>query len=248
MDNYLKNYDLFDKITVYNFEFGYGGIGDCIKFFMFVLENCMKNNTRLYYKKNNLEIENFIKLKYDKMYIDEDTISKLENVDIVIPQMYYSAINFNYSININEVFDFTDEVKINSQILFPRDITNYVSIHLRLGDKYLETDMEYIFVKDDVRYFSEERIHQFIEENNSKNIFFCCDNNAYKIKIKEKYNNVIITNCDIGHTSLSNTTKKQVLDGITELYILSNSEMIFAASQSGFSVIAAKFNGCPLIN
>jgi hypothetical protein len=227
---------------------GHGGIGDCIKFFMFILEKCIKTNTRLYYKKNNIEIEKYIKLKYEKMYIAEDEINQLDCVTIVLPQMYYSTIDYDYSIDIKDVFYFTDEVKINSKYLFPLNITNYISIHLRLGDKYLETNKEFVLCKEDTRNFTEENIYKFIEEKYNKNVFFCCDNNAYKLKIKEKYNNIIITNCDIGHTSLSNTTNKQILDGITEFYILSNSQMIFSASLSGFSIMASRFNNIPLIN
>jgi hypothetical protein len=247
MDNYIKNYDSFNEIIVYNFNIGDGGIGDCIKYFMYVLELCMKNNTRLYYKKNNIEIEHYIKLKHDKMYIDEEMINKLHNVNIVDPYMFYSTINYNYSIDIKDAFYFTDEVKINYNQLFPSNITNYISIHLRMGDKYLETEKQYVLCKEDEREFSEEKIYKFIEDNSDKNIFFCCDNENYKLKLNERYNNVIITNCDIGHTSLHNTSKKQVLDGITELYILANSDMIFAASKSGFSIVASKFNNIPLL-
>ena len=214
---------------------------------MFILESCIKNSTRLYYKKNNLDIERYIKLKYDKMYIDNDTITQLTNVEIVTSFMYYSTVNYNYSMDIKDVFYFTDEVKMNSIQIFPSDINNYTSIHLRLGDAHLETEKQYVLCSHDTRNFSEERIYKFIEENYNKNIFFCCDNNTYKLKLKEKYNNIIITNCDIGHSSLSNTTQKQVLDGITELYILSNSDMILRASFSGFSLIASKFNNIPLI-
>jgi len=248
MDSYINKYDSFSEIIIYNFELGDGGIGDCIKFFMFLLEMCMKNNTRLYYKKNNIKIEKYIKLKYDKMYIDEDKIKRIDSYEIVTPHMYYSNVNYNYSIDINEVFYFTNEVKINCKKIFNADIKNYISIHLRLGDKYLETDKQYISCKEDTRNFSEEKIYQYIKESYNKNIFFCCDNNNNKLKIKEKYNNIIITNCDIGHTSLSNTTEKQILDGITEFYILTNSETIFAGSQSGFSIVASKFNNIPLIN
>ena len=247
MDDYIDNFDSLKTIMVYNFELGLGGIGDCIRFFMFILELCMKNNTRLYYKKNNLEIEKYIKLKYDKMYIEKDNINKLDYVKIVTPGMYYKTYTDNCSININEVFYFTDEVKLNCNQLFPVDIHSYISMHLRLGDKRLETDMSFVYCKEDLRYFSEEKIKSVIEENYKKNIFFCCDNNEYKLKLKEKYNNIIITNCDIGHISFLNTTNKKVLDGITEFYILTNSEMIFAASCSGFSLTASNFNNIPLI-
>jgi len=246
MDIYINNYESFDKKQIYNFKLGDGGLGDCIKYFMFVLESCMKHNIRLYYKKNNIEIENYIKLKYDKMYIDADAIKQLDCVEIITPQMCYSNNNC-FSIYIKDVFYFTDEVKINCKDLFPSYITNYISIHLRLGDKYLETETNYVVCKNDTRFFLEEKLYTFIENNHNKNIFFCCDNNNYKLKIKEKYNNIIVTNCVIGHTSLSNTTKKQVLDAISEFYILVNSEMIFAASRSGFSIIASKFNNIPLI-
>ena len=248
MENYIKHYRLYNKKMVYHFKLGNGGIGDNIKFFMFVLESCMKNNTALYYMINNIETEKYIRLKYNIMYVNESTIKYLGAVTVVTPFMYYRTINYNYSININEVFYFTDTVKLNTKTLFPQHIKDYISIHLRLGDKYLETDIQYIRCKYDKRVFSEEKIHKFIEEHSNENIFFCCDNKAYKLKLKEKYNNIIITNCDIGHSSLSNTTNKQILDSITEFYILTNSEMIFGASYSGYSIIAAKFNNILLIN
>ena len=40
----------------------------------------------------------------------------------------------------------------------------------------------------------------------------------------------------------------QILDAITEFYILTNSEIIFAGSRSGFSMVASKINNIPLIN
>jgi hypothetical protein len=247
MDDYIKHYESFDNIIVYDFKLGCGGIGDNIKFFMFLLESCMKHKQRLYYMKNNLHIERYLKLKYDIMYIDEDKVTNLHLAKVITPFMLYRYVNYNYSIDINQVFYFTDEVKINSTYLFPQHITDYISIHLRLGDKYLETEREYVLSKDDVRPFSEARIHTFIEANCNENIFFCCDNNKFKLKLKEKYKKIIVTNCDIGHTSLSNTTIKQILDGITEFYILTNSKKIFAGSTSGFSIVASKFNNIPLI-
>jgi len=243
MDNYISKYHTFNKTIVYNFKLEEGGISDCIKFFMILLESSMKNNTRLYYKKNNLEIEKYIKLHYDIMYID----NTLPNIEIITPYKFHLIRDFKFSIDIKEVFYFTDEIQVNCKKLFPENITNYISIHLRLGDKFLETDAKYVLCKNDIREFSEERLYRYIEENSNKNIFFCCDNNSYKMKIKEKYNNIIITNCDVGHTSFSNTTKNQVIDAITEFYILTKSETIFAASQSGFSLIASKFNNTPLI-
>jgi len=41
---------------------------------------------------------------------------------------------------------------------------------------------------------------------------------------------------------LTNTTMQQILDAISEFYLLTNSEHIYYASMSGFSIIASKFN------
>ena len=72
--------------------------------------------------------------------------------------------------------------------LLPKNITESTLIHLRLGDKHLETDINYIGCKNDERIFSEDNIFKFIEKNYNKTIFFCCDNNLFRQKIKEKYN------------------------------------------------------------
>ena len=245
MENYLSNYDNYDTICVYDFNLGDGGIGDCIKFFMIALEICMKNNRRLYYKRNSIEIESYIQLTHDKMYIDDVEIKRLESVQIITPGDLYGMVSYDYSIAINDVFYFTNEVKANRGVLFSDVDTDYISIHVRLGDKHLETDEHFIWCKHDVRYFDEEALHKFIEEHNNERIFFCCDNNTYKHKLISKYNNIITVNSDIGHTSLSNTTKRQVLDAVTEFYILTDSKLIFSASESGFSIVASKFNNIP---
>jgi hypothetical protein len=208
----------------------------------------MLNNKRLYYKKNNIELEKYIKLIYDKMYITDNLLYKLGDYAIVTPQMFYESPNIHeYNININNVFYFSNEIIENSKIIFPANINNYISIHLRLGDKFLEIPEENIYCKEDTRSFSEEKINKIIEENINESIFFCCDNNSFRQKIKEKYNNIIITTGVIGHTSYSTTSKKEVLDTITEFYLLTNSKKIFAASYSGFSIISSKFNNIPYI-
>ena len=258
MEEYIKNYETFDRIIVYNFNIQDGGIGDCIKFFMYILELCIKYKYKLYYQINNILLEKYLKLRYKQMYnfgnidnipriCDMDTIYNIHNdYNIVIPSLFYKDFKYeNITINIQDVFYFTDDVINNSYILLP-NISNYISLHVRLGDKYLETSSEFILCKDDIRSYSENNIFKFIEEN--YNIVFFCDNNTYKKKIKEKYDKIIITNSDIGHTSLINTTEKQVLDAITEFYIMTESEKIYNASTSGFSIIASKFKNIPLIN
>ena len=158
------------------------------------------------------------------------------------------AIKENHTdIKIENIFEFSELVKINSCNLFPENITDYISLHLRLGDKYLESGRVPACVQNDSREFNEADLFNFIEKNINKTLIFFCDNNSYKLKIKNRYNNVITTNCDIGHTGLSTTTEKQTLDGVTEFYLLTKSKEIYSASYSGYPIIASLFKHIPLI-
>ena len=107
--------------------------------------------------------------------------------------------------------------------------------------------MEFIVCKNDTRSYDENKLFNYIENNiHNKKILFFCDNDKYKRKIKDKYDNIIIINSNIGHTSLINTTDEQVLDTVTEFYIISNSKEIVQASNSGFSKLAAIYKNTPL--
>jgi hypothetical protein len=261
MDEYIKNYDQYSKNIVYFFQLHYGGIGDYIKYFMYALSFCIKYKYKCYFIRRIPIIEKYLKLKYKQMYIEDKNITNFINIgEDDIPNVSENIYNFvqplifykNYKdhcidFNIQEVFEFSDEVITNSHKLLSKNISNYISVHLRLGDKFLETDKNFVTCPNDERTFNENDLFNFIETNMEKNIIFFCDNNCYKLKIKKKYNNVIITNSEIGHTGLDNTTDKQALDTITELYLLSNSEKIYYASISGFSFVASKFKNIPLI-
>jgi hypothetical protein len=213
---------------------------------MIILVECINNNIKIYHKINNIEIEKYIKFKYDFFNITKDEILKLNNVTIKIPHEYYKE-TYKGDICLNEVFYFDNSIKLNVKNILPSLPTSYISIHLRMGDKFLETDKKFIPCKNDTRQFSQKKIYKFIEDNSDKNIIFFCDNLNYKLKITNKYKNVFISNAQIGHTSLKNTTNKQILDAITEFYILSNSQLIYAASNSGFSLTASKFKNIEYI-
>ena len=248
MDNYLKNCNKFKKVIIYDFRLGDGGIGDYLKYCMIILTKCIYHNIRFYHKINNIEIEKYLKFKYDEFNINQNEILELDNYTIQNPRDYYFINDeYNGDILLNEVFYFDNVIKLNaSNILSPLP-NNYISIHLRLGDKFLETDLEFIVCPNNTRRYNLEQINKFIIDNNNKNILFFCDNHAKKLEIKNKFNNIILTDADIGHTSLLNTTNKQILDAVTELYLLSNSKLIYGASYSGFSMMAAKFNGTKYI-
>jgi hypothetical protein len=234
MENYLKNYDSFEKKIVYNFPLGSGGIGDLTKYFMYILNICIKHDIKIFYLINDIPIEKYLKLKYSKMYITQKDIAnntsninntnEIPNINpnifyVVTPQIFYGIFSYDNLYPFQEIFGFSNEVIINSNNLC-FDVNNYICLHLRLGDKYLETDSEFVLCKEDAREYNEEQIFKFIENNADKNILFFCDNRNFKLKIKNRYNKVIITDYEIGHTSLLNTTDIQVLNTIFTMKIM----------------------------
>jgi hypothetical protein len=260
MENYFNSYDSFTKKVVYKFTLGDGGVGDYIKFFMYLLNLCVKNNIRMYYLVENNVVDHFIKLKYPQMYIKPEQLVNVEYLNDIDHLNYINEYNYYiveawkmhkfHSIiydsiqeKVSDYFYFTDEIKTNGA---KQNVPgNYISLHVRLGDKFLETDKANVLVKDDVRNYDEDTLFDFIEKNSDKNILFFCDNYDYKQKIKKKYDFVYITDYKIGHTSLSSTTVEEALNGITEFYILTNSTEIYTPTESGFSIVASKFNKIP---
>lgn len=259
---YLEKWSTLSKVVVYDFRITAGGIGDLMKFFMSLLNFCIKGDIKLYYLVNNLAIEKFIRLKHDYMYITADEIKgkrvtvtdvkQLIGTDfiktgayyVVTPNILYIKYDVAAILPLNYMFYFAPAVIQNAQRLGFAEGFKYVSVHLRMGDKYLETEKKYIFVPNDVRPFAEEKLFKFLETwADIKNILFFSDNMNYKLFIKKKFHKVRITDFAVAHTGLVNTTESGVLDSVTEFYLMTGSEHIVAASKSGFSAMAAKFSG-----
>lgn len=265
MDSYISNYDTLSKRVVYTYGIGDGGIGDILKSFMYLLDVCIQNNIKLCYLSNG-SFDTYLKLRMPQMYITEDKIfnpeyntydilyirkiEELAELDtdaiyIVRPQLMYQVDNIydKLQYTVNSVFYFTEEVQSRAYNFIGSE--PYSSIHLRLGDKYLETDPKFVICHGDARVYDESAIFRYIEATTKRLVFFC-DNTAYKQKIKDKYPHVYITDYEIGHTSLSNTSELQLLNAMTEFYLLSCSQHIYSASNSGFSMMASKFQGVPI--
>jgi hypothetical protein len=268
-EEYFNKFDTLTKQAIFKFNIGDGGIGDYFKFFTYALVYCMKRDIKLYYYVGNTLLNNYIKLKCTKLYTytlemqNTISINRIDDLDalydginhddicaIIIPQCMYNVDNttvYTTIGSISEIFYFTEEV-INLAQTITHITGPYKSIHLRLGDKFLETDKSFIFCIDDVRSFNESSMIDYIQKNISKPLFFFCDNATYKQKIKNQFNNITITDLEIAHTSLSNTTDKQYLHTCVEFYILLHSDEIYSASLSSFSMTASRFNTIPLIN
>ena len=241
MEQYLRHYDSYEKSLIYSFSLGEGGIGDCIKFFMAVLNECIDTKKKIYYLITDAPIEEFIKLHYSQLYITKSQLTTLNNYEIRGPVYYYNSFNYDQiTMPVNTIFRFSDIIIDNKKKLFPETIS-YYSIHIRLGDKYLETDKTFVLCKEDTRTYNEEKICEYIDSLDG-NVLLFSDNNKLKLRMKNKYKKIKIINSSIGHTSLSNTSRQQIIDTITEFYILTMSDNIAVNTKSGFSMMASKFN------
>lgn len=266
MEQYMQAYDDMDKTVVYRFERNWGGIGDYLKFCMVALNACIAHNVKLRVANSDAALGKHIKLRHRKMNIHPDNLASIPHIYLhhfpelqptmyaITPQSLYGDDTQTYDSiqrKISDVFTFSDHVSERaSSFLQTIKCTpnNYISIHLRLGDKHLETDQKFVLVRSDERYYDETKIFSCIEGNNEENILFFCDNAAYKKKIKERYPQVHMTDFKIGHTSLSNTNEEDLFNAVVEFCLLTTSKHIYAASLSGFSIIASKFNMVPLTN
>jgi hypothetical protein len=262
MDEYIDKYDTLDKVVIFIFRLGDGGIGDFVKFFTFLLHQCIIRDIKLYCA-NLSDINKYITMKYPKMCIDLQTVPIpiyiLEQLDDLTPGISYTCDvgvmypifpflqpfpNIDLDFPYDQVFEFSEEVKKNQSIIL-KPIEPYTSIHLRLGDHFLETDKCFVLCHQDERRYDQNTIDSVIRNTPGPIIFFC-DNDSYKQQIQQTHANVTITTGEIGHTSLSNTTDKQMLDTVTEFYIMTKSEHIISSSYSGFSTMASRFHRIPI--
>ena len=264
MENYLKYYQQYNIKVVYHFKILNGGIGDYLKYFIFLFHMCIEKKYRLYFLiDNEIFIKQYLFMNIEGMYIQEDEIEKnkhyIKNYDefinltesdkfnLIIPHVFYGIFKIIPLFdNISNLFSFSNEV-IENQIVKKYENINYISLHIRLGDKFLEIEDKFKNCKNDERIFDEDNVMEFLENHKDENIMLFCDNQKYKEKLKEKYNNVIITSLKIGHIGLVNTTKDIVLDTVIEFYLLTKSKEIYTPTYSGFPIMASKFCKVPII-
>lgn len=260
IENYFKNYHNYPNQILFEFTVGHGGVGDYVKFFTFLLNYCIKNNIKMYCTRD--KINQYIELLHPEMYLCpnnmiKEKIIKLNTYNVTFnnsilyvtdPSSMYDLPNHYENMEIvSQIFYFTPLVIAKAENITKNK--SYVSVHLRLGDYYLETDKNFIQVPQDRRFFNETKLLNFINDIQTiePNIYFFCDNNQYKLKLKSLYHCIQSTELEIGHTSLQNTTREQFFNAVVEYYILSKSKTIYYASESGFPITASKFNNTKLI-
>lgn len=265
IENYLEKFDTLKKKLFFSYNINHSGFGDFLKYFVYTLHFCINNDIKLHLDFSH-PINKYFKFKFEKLYLDytpkngyfvrqiDDIINLYENdpntdrdffvLTFSVFHKDYDAIKLCNESILSDFFYFTDEVILAGNKII-NNIDSFISIHLRLGDKFLETDKNYIKCQDDQRRYDEEILFNVIKNNNNNNIFFFCDNNSYKINLKNKFEFINITDLKIGHIALDNTTDIDSLNCILEFYMLTKSTRIYAVSPSGFSRFAARFNNIP---
>ena len=225
-----------------------GGIGDMIKYFLFLIQLCIEKHWKVYYAITNVKANRWLKLRYPELYCVPDNPVLLSNIDqlntfvpdleyVVRPHLLYSLFSYEkLYLKGSDVFEFAPEIVERSK----RFSIEYVSLHIRLGDKFLEIPVEQNQCITDVRTFNEDSVIECIQQNPGILIF--CDNLAYKTSLKEKYK-IFITDFKIGHTCLPSTSDEAIIDTLTEFYLLAKSQHIYSASDSGFPRMASNFYG-----
>lgn len=276
IENYMKNYDTFNKRLIYNFGIDVlsGGIGDLTSFFTHFLKLCIDNNIQLYYLVKNSFTEKYLKLKYDKMYITDADINSVDKCYIrhldeisgmlpdknyhVIPDILFSKFSMDRC-GTHRGQRGAAKIPFQLKEIFyftPDVITNipeifktvdeYISIHIRLGDDKMVG--KELKYNYDTRVFTYNKLINFISKNPDKNIFLACDNITLRNDVKQQFSNIMTTNYDISHTAWKNTTELQTLNTISEFYLLSNSKEIYLGSYSGFSIMASRFKNIPIFD
>lgn len=266
MEHYMENYDNFKKQIVYYLSARPGGVGDILKYFIILLEQCVKHNIRLYFYSDSI-VNKFLKFKCEKMKISKSALQytkKITNItelhsmdDNVLYSIDRGAMFslgalrtidsffLNINISLSDFFEFDEHIVVNSNRILNTDEPSYISIHIRLGDSEIESINKSIH-STDKRLFNEHTLFNFIEHLKDDTILLCCDSSIYKNKLKEKYNKLTISDFKITHTGEGNPTEIEVFNTITEFYLLAKSKKIYMTSDSGFPLTAALFYKTPI--
>lgn len=247
MEQYMRVRSGYSNKVIFMIPHFQGGIGDMIKYFLFLIQLCIEKRIRVYFAVTDLKVNNWLKMKYPELYyiltcpVYLQNISQLDDVlnleYVVRPHLLYSLFSYEkLYLKGSDVFEFAPEIVERSK----RFSIEHVSLHIRLGDKFLEIPVEQNQCITDVRTFNEDSVIECIQQNPGILIF--CDNLAYKTSLKEKYE-ILITDFKIGHTCLPSTSDEAIIDTLTEFYLLARSQHIYSASDSGFPRMASNFYG-----
>jgi len=245
------NYTNPSKACVFRFYGNAGGVGDFIKYSMYVLNECIKNN-HSFYVDIRAPIYKFLIIKYDIMDYNKKRPSH-SDIYYTSPGNYYNILHSGNMDQLDRLtfFNFFDFIPIVYDELYkmmPKE--DYITIHIRLGDKYLENrNIAHNYCDQDVRTKKPDEyylthIDTIMKTNNTNPVILLSDNVGFKKLVKQHSPTIIINEFDIVHTSFNynNNTNVETLFAKTlaEFLLLVKSKEIYALTISGFPVLANK--------
>lgn len=204
-----------------------------------------------------------------------DGIYSLEKINPILEQfknnpktyiLYSNAIGYEPPKNISYVSThFFKNILKPSQIVIDNlnnlylknnlQLNNYVSVHIRCGDKNMQTHVESsdnrLNINDDNNYKHYHDIIQMFKKNNNITIpiIIHSDSTTFKQKFVSQYDEYKILDIYIQHISenIGNNNINSYVSTISEFYMIANANKILLPDiYSGFSHIASLINNKPL--
>jgi hypothetical protein len=225
----------------------------------------MQQNVPLYWSRQGILLEKYCPVRSemiadevpnDALEISEGNLSNVQDRSVLLsrahhfvrPFTFYQSFTYDVldRVPLESIFLWSPEVRDRAKDILDWPFGTFTSVHVRLGDKFLETDKRYVLCTEDQRNLDEASLRHFVLAQEKPFLFFC-DNNSYRHMVASWSPHVTLLQCSVGHTSLSNTTETQYLDALVEMYIMSQSETIVSFTNSGFSIVASKFVPCSYV-
>ena len=105
MEEYLAVRETFSKKVIFMIPYFQGGIGDIIKFFLFLIQLCIKKHIKIYFAVTTLKVNQWLRMKYPGLYYNLITGNVLQNIYqldtlhdnidyIVQPHLLYSTFSY----------------------------------------------------------------------------------------------------------------------------------------------------------
>lgn len=240
-DEYCALAPTLDTAVVCEFGLMQGGIGDFFKIFAFSLELAVASRARILVR-NTSPLAAFLHPKHAWM-----TDARGMRVVTTVNNAYW----YNHAstetthglcsaaLVLSDWFEMDASIVAEARRLAPP--TSYVALHIRRGDKHLETNLTNVVCKHDERPFDASAVDAVCAR---EPVLLVVGDHAGTLRdLKARYPHVALTGLEIGHTSLHGTPASAVRAALVEFMILGNARSIVASSTSGFPHLASRWHG-----
>lgn len=251
-----------------SYTYNQGGYGDFIRSYLAIFVYCKLNGIDIYLYIPDHPLNRCFKCITNYLNYPIKTFIDCHSSHLVWELEQCKNPNYNVIIYSNK-FDFipfdtlktyVDEFKSN--VVLSDTVINkinllynieYVSLHIRFGDKFMECNSQCIH--DDIRVDPSNKsvLHKKLEssimflKNNFPELSICLftDVQSMKEKLCKEYN-LISFNTEIHHTASISNKENAFVDSVVEFELLGKSKAIVKFSNTGFAFWSAFINQTPL--